>query len=137
MESEELSNRTTAELVRRASQQVSNLVRDEISLARAEMTEKGKRAGIGAAMFGAAGIFALYGLAALMVGAGLAIALVLPGWAAALIIGGGIFLIVGICVVLGRVNARKSVPPMPEKAIQSVREDINVVAAAARDGAHR
>ena len=90
MEQNTLSQQSTVDLVRRASEQFSNLVRDEIQLARTELTEKGKRAGMGAGMFGAAGVFALFGVAALLTGAILGIALVLPAWAAALIIGGGL-----------------------------------------------
>src|SRR3954466_14205928 len=54
---------STAELINRAAAQVSTLVRDELALARAELTEKGRRAGVGAGLLSAAGVLALFGLA--------------------------------------------------------------------------
>src|SRR4051812_50167699 len=52
---------STSELVQRASEQISRLVRDELALAKAELTEKGKHAGIGVGLFGGGGALALYG----------------------------------------------------------------------------
>ncbi|MDI5942380.1 phage holin family protein, partial [Micromonospora sp. DH15] len=60
------SEPSTAELVQRATEQVSRLVRDELALARAELTQKGKHAGIGIGLFGGGGALALYGLGALI-----------------------------------------------------------------------
>src|SRR3954451_24381964 len=56
----------TGELVRQVSEQISRLVRDELALAKVEMTQKGKRAGVGAGLLGGAGVVALYGVAALL-----------------------------------------------------------------------
>src|ERR1700716_398842 len=77
----------TGEIVKELAEEVSNLVRAELDLARAELTEKGKRAGIGLGELGAAGIVALYALGALTacIIAALA-ALGTPVWAAALIV---------------------------------------------------
>lgn len=52
------------ELMRQLSDQTATLVRQELELAKAELTVKGKRVGIGAGMFGAAGVFGLYALGA-------------------------------------------------------------------------
>jgi Putative Actinobacterial Holin-X, holin superfamily III len=57
---------STGELVRRLSEQVSVLVRDELKLAQLEMTRKGKQAGIGAGMLGGSGLIALYGVGCLL-----------------------------------------------------------------------
>jgi hypothetical protein len=135
MERDTLSERSTVDLVRRASEQFSTLVRDEIQLARTEMTEKGKRAGMGAGMFGAAALFALYGVAALLAGAILGIARVLPAWAAALIIGGGLFLFAGMLALAGRMNLKRATPAAPRETMSSVRADVHALSAAAnRDG---
>ena len=57
---------TLAQLLERATDQISRLVRDEMAAARAELTSKGKRAGIAAAMFGGAGGVALFAVAGLL-----------------------------------------------------------------------
>ena len=74
-------------LVHDLSVQIPELVRSELRLAQAELTEKGKRVGIGAGLFGAAGLLAFFGAATLIATAVLALALVLPAWLAALIVG--------------------------------------------------
>ena len=84
---------TVGELARQLPEQISRLVREELRLAQLEMTQKGKRAGIGAGMLGGGGVIALYGVAALLAGAILALTLVLPAWASALIVGGALLLV--------------------------------------------
>src|SRR3954451_3379861 len=71
-------DRSTAELVKLAAEQVSTLVRDELKLAQLELTEKGKRAGLGFGMFGGAGVVALYGVGALLAAAIIGLAAVMP-----------------------------------------------------------
>src|SRR5690348_18358250 len=93
---------STGELVRRMSEQVSTLVRDELALARIELVEKGKRAGIGVGLFGGAGMFAWYGLGALIVTAILALALALPAWLAALIVAVVLFAVAGALALVGQ-----------------------------------
>ena len=51
------------DLVGRLSDDAVRLVRDEIRLAQAEMTQKAKAGGIGVGFFGGAGVFAVYGVA--------------------------------------------------------------------------
>jgi uncharacterized membrane protein YqjE len=75
------------EMVTQLAEQVSRLIREELRLAQAEMAQKGKRAGLGAGMFGGGGVAALYGIAALLAAIVLALALVMPAWAAALVVG--------------------------------------------------
>jgi hypothetical protein len=58
------SDRSVRELVQQLSNQTAALVRKEIRLAQLELQEKGKRAGLGAGMFGGSGLVALYGLGA-------------------------------------------------------------------------
>jgi hypothetical protein len=93
---DERRHQPTGKLVSQLSEQVSTLVRDELALARAELTEKGKRAGTGAGLLGAAGVLALYGLGALFVTAAAALALVWPVWLAVLVVAVVIFAIAGV-----------------------------------------
>ncbi|MGI5150145.1 phage holin family protein [Plantactinospora sp. CA-294935] len=123
----------TAELVRQAAEQISRLVRDELALAKAELTEKGKRAGIGAGLFGGGGLVALYGVAALLAGVILAMAEAMPGWLAALIVSVVLFAAAAGLALVGRRQVRQASPPVPEEAVRSVRADIDEV----KERAHR
>ena len=126
------TDQSTAELVTRLSEQVTTLVRDELALARIEMTEKGKKAGKGAGLLGGAGVIALYGVGALLVTAGAALSLVMPVWAAALIVAAALFCGAGIAALAGRREVRQAVPPTPDAAIASGRRDVNEIMTAAR-----
>ena len=77
---------SAAELVKQLSEQTSRLVRQEVELAKAELTVKGKQAGIGAGLFGGAGVFGLYALGALTAAAIAALATAMATWLAALIV---------------------------------------------------
>lgn len=121
------SDPTLGALVHDMTQQMSTLVRDEIRLAQAEMTEKGKRAGIGVGLFGGAGLVALYGVAALLATVVLALALVVPAWLAALIVTVVLFAVAGVLAVQGRSNVSKATPAKPEEAIAGLKEDVATV----------
>jgi uncharacterized membrane protein YqjE len=127
------SEPSTAELVQRATEQVSRLVRDELALARAELTQKGKHAGIGIGLFGGGGALALYGLGALVATAILLLDLVLPAWAAALIVAVVLFAMAGILALVGKKQVSQAVPPVPAAAVRSVRADVDTVTAAVKD----
>ena len=79
------SDASLGELLKQLSEQSSRLARQEVELAKAELAVKGKRAGIGAGMFGGAGAFGFYGLGALVAAAVLALATAMTAWLAALI----------------------------------------------------
>lgn len=128
-----VAEQSIAELVQRATEQVSRLVRDELALARAELTQKGKHAGIGVGLFGGGGALAFYGLGALVATAILALDLVLPAWAAALIIAGALFLVAGLLALVGKRQVTRAVPPVPTAAVRSVRADVDTVTAAVKD----
>jgi uncharacterized membrane protein YqjE len=121
------SDPTLGALVHDMTQQMSTLVRDEIRLAQAEMTEKGKRAGIGVGLFGGAGLVALYGVAALLATVVLALALVMPAWLAALIVTVVLFAVAGVLAVQGRSNVSRATPAKPEEAIAGLKEDVATV----------
>jgi putative superfamily III holin-X len=82
-----VQERSTAELVKLATEQVSALVRDELKLAQVEMTRKGKQAGSGAGLLGGGGLIALYGVGCLIACVIIAISKAVPAWLAALIVG--------------------------------------------------
>ncbi|MGW4463530.1 phage holin family protein [Micromonospora sp. NBC_01796] len=128
-----VAEQSVAELVQHGTEQVSKLVRDELALARAELAQKGKHAGIGVGLFGGGGALALYGLGALVATAILALDLVLPAWAAALIIAGVLFIGAGLLALIGKSQVTRAVPPVPSAAVKSVRADVDTVTAAVKD----
>ena len=115
---------SVAELVKQLSEQTSRLARQEVELAKAELTEKGKRAGIGAGMFGGAGLFGLYALGALTAAIILALATVMAGWLAALIVAAVYGAVAGVLALTGKSKVQAATPPMPEQATESVKEDV-------------
>jgi len=129
---EDLRDRPVGELVQQMSEQMSRLVREELRLAQLELAQKGKRAGIGAGLFGGSGLLCLYGVAAIIAGVALLLALVVPAWAAALIVGGALLALAGAFALLGKRQVSKATPPAPRQAIDSVKADVEVVKERAR-----
>jgi hypothetical protein len=124
--------RPLGELVQDLSRQTSTLIRQEIRLAHAELTEKGEHAGKGAGMFGGAGLVALYGVGALITAAILGLATVLDPWIAAAAVGAGLLLVAGILALTGKKELEEASPPKPEQALDSVEQDIATVRARAK-----
>ncbi|MFH8341200.1 phage holin family protein [Streptomyces sp. AM6-12] len=124
---------STGELVNRATEQLSQLLRQEVALAKAELAQKGKRAGRGGGMLGAAGALGYVGLIVLAGAATAALALVLPLWASALIVAALLFAAAAVLAVTGRAQLRRAGSPMPEETLGSVRADVDVI----KERAHR
>jgi uncharacterized membrane protein YqjE len=122
----------THKLVNDLSEQFSRLVRDEFRLAKIELAEKGKRAGFGAGLFGAAGMAAFFGGAALVTTVILLLALVLPAWAAAAIVAGVLFVIAALLGLVGKGQVRRAGSPVPSETLASLRADIDMVKERAR-----
>jgi uncharacterized membrane protein YqjE len=118
---------TLGSVVHDLTQQVPQLIRSEIRLAQAEMTEKGKRAGLGLGMFSAAGLLVFLGLCCVITTAILALAHALPDWLSALLVGVVLFLGAGVAALVGKREVQQATPPAPEHAIEGVKEDIAVV----------
>jgi uncharacterized membrane protein YqjE len=128
-----VTEQSTGELVQRASEQLSRLVRDEIALAKAELAEKGKHAGIGIGLFGGGGVFAMYGVGALVATLIIVFDLFLDLWLAALIVTIALFVIAGALALLGKKQVTKAVPPEPKAAIDSVKADVDEVKQAVKE----
>ena len=127
------TERPTKELVQELTTEASTLIRKELALAQLELKNKGKRAGIGGGLFGAAGLFAVLALGALVACAILALATAVDAWLAALIVAVALFAVAGVAALIGKGEMQQAVPPAPEQAIQSVQEDIQTV----KEHAHR
>jgi uncharacterized membrane protein YqjE len=127
MTTDQQADETIGATVHRLSEQLPELVRSEVRLAQAELAEKGKRAGLGIGLFGAAGVFGLYALGGLFLTGALLLDLVLPLWAAALIVTGVLLVLTLGLALNGRAQVAQATPPAPERAIAGVKEDVEAV----------
>jgi hypothetical protein len=132
----QLDNAATADLVKLAAEQISRLVRDELALAKAELSGKARRFGTGAGLFGAAGLVAAYGVAVLVATVILLLALVLPAWAAAAIVAVVLLAVAGVMALVGRGQVRRATPPTPEETLDSVKADVQTVTEAMKRKGH-
>jgi hypothetical protein len=131
-ESNDLRDRPVGELLRQLSQETTTLVRQELELAKAEMTEKGKQAGIGAGMFGGAGVSGLLALIFLSLATVAAFDTGMPAWLAALIVGVVWAAVAAVLALQGRQKVQQATPPAPEQAIESTKEDVQWAKSQAR-----
>ena len=125
-------DKPVGELLQQLSAQTATLVRQEIKLAQVELQEKGKRAGLGAGMFGGAGVVALYGVGALIATIILLLATAMEPWLAALIVAVVLFAVAGILALTGKKQVEQATPPVPEQAMDSVQRDVDEVKARAQ-----
>jgi uncharacterized membrane protein YqjE len=116
-------DRGLGELVKDLANQTSTLVRQEIKLAQAEVTQKGKLAGKGAGMLAGAAITALLGLGALTALLMIALDSFLPLWLAALIVTLLWFAVAAVLAQSGKKALQSATPPVPQ-TIETVKEDI-------------
>jgi Putative Actinobacterial Holin-X, holin superfamily III len=121
---EDLRGQPVGELVKQLSEQTSTLVRQEMELAKTELTERGKAAGKGAGLVGGGGLLGLLAAGALTAFLILLLAEVMDAWLAALIVavvyGAGAALL----ALRGRDQIREGMPPAPEQTVESVKEDV-------------
>jgi uncharacterized membrane protein YqjE len=129
-----MSDRSIADLLKQLSDQTATLVRQELDLAKAELTAKGKQAGLGAGMFGGAGVFALYAVGALTACLILALSTAMAGWLAALIVTVVYGAVAGVLALAGKNNVQAGVPPLPEQAVESTKEDVQWTRQRAKEG---
>lgn len=127
------SEASLAELVKQLSEQSSRLARQEVELAKAELAVKGKRAGLGAGMFGGAGALGFYALGALTAAAILGLATAVTAWLSALIVAAVFAVIAGGLALQGKTKVQQATPPVPEQATESVKEDVQVAKTRAQE----
>ncbi len=126
--------RSVSELLQQLTEQTTRLAQKEIELAKAEMTLKGKRIGLGAGAFSAAGLLALLALGALTAAAILGLATAVEAWLAALIVAAVYLAVAGVLVLAGRSKVRAGTPPVPEQTIESVKRDVEETKQKAKEG---
>jgi hypothetical protein len=121
---EDLRDRSLGELLKQLSEETTRLVHQELELAKAELTEKGKQAGAGAGLFGGAGALGLAALGALTACFILALNAVMPAWLAALVVAVVYGIIAFVLVKQGQARIKRATPPVPEQTIETVKEDV-------------
>jgi len=115
---------STGQLISQATEDISTLIRDELALAKQDLATTGKRVGIGAGLFGAAGTLALYGLGALIATIILAIAEGLAPWIAAGIVTVVLFVAAAVAALVGKSSISKA-GDAPHERVESVKADID------------
>jgi uncharacterized membrane protein YqjE len=122
--SDDLRDRSLGELLKQLSQETTRLVHQELELAKAELTQKGKQAGAGAGLFGGAGALGLAALGALTACFILALNAIMPAWLAALLVAVVYGIIAFVLVKQGQAKMKAAGPPVPEQTIETVKEDV-------------
>jgi hypothetical protein len=115
---------STAELVKELSREVSELVRQEVALAKAEMAQKGRQAGVGAGMLSGAAVLGLAAVGGSMAFFILVLDAWMPAWLAALIVTVVYGAAAAVLGLRGKERIQEATPPAPERTIESVKEDV-------------
>lgn len=122
-----VGDQSVGQLVSQLSEQMTRLVRDEVQLAKVDLAEKGKKAGIGLGMFTGAGLLAFFGLAALVTTAILALSLAVSGWLAALVVAAVLFAAAAVLGLVGKKEVQQATPPVPQAAVDGLKADLSTV----------
>jgi uncharacterized protein YacL len=123
-----------SELMKQLTEQTTRLAQKEVELAKAEMSVKGKRLGIGAGAFGGAGLVAVLGLGTLIAAIVLLLATAMTAWLAALIVAVVLFAVAAVAALVGKKKVEEATPPVPEQTIETVKEDVEEAKLRARQG---
>jgi uncharacterized membrane protein YqjE len=118
---------SAAELLKQVSEQTQRLVRQELALARLEITDKARHAGLGAGMLAGAGLVVFFAAGTLVAMLVLVLATALDAWLAALVVAVALLALAGLLGALGKGQLERATPPAPEQAIESVKADVEEV----------
>jgi Putative Actinobacterial Holin-X, holin superfamily III len=133
-EADRPDEQSISELLKQLAEQTQSLASKEIELAKAEVATKGKRLGIGAGAFGAAGLIGAFALGAFTAALILLLATAMEPWVAALIVTVAYAAIAGALALMGRKQVEAGSPPIPERAIDSTRQDLETAKQSAKEG---
>ena len=120
----ELRERPLGEIARDLTRDVSLLMRQEVELAKAELTQKGRTAAPGLGMIGGAGVVGLMAAGALTAFLVLVLSVFLPEWASALIVGAVLAAAAYLLVKQGKERVEEAGAPIPKQTIETVKEDV-------------
>ena len=120
----QLKEQSMGELFKQLSDDLSTLVRQELKLAQVEMTEKGKRAGLGAGILGGAGLTGLLAVLCLTACVIAALSKAMDVWLAALIVAVIYAAATGALALVGRQKVSEATPAVPEQTAETIKEDV-------------
>ncbi|SNY49283.1 phage holin family protein [Paractinoplanes atraurantiacus] len=119
---EEVSETSVGELIGNISNDLSQLFRQEVELAKAEVQQEAKKAGKAAGMLGGAGFAGYLAVLFLSLAAVFALDAVMPaGWAALIV--AAVWGIVGAVLYANGKKKLKNVDPMPRRTVDTLKED--------------
>ena len=127
--------KSIGELFKELSAETSTLIRQEMALAKAELSEKGKEAGKGAGLFGGAGVVGLLAGGALTAAIIALLDKAMDTWLAALIVAVVYGAIAAVLALRGKQEMQQAAPPVPEQTVDSVKEDVAWAKTRARSAA--
>jgi uncharacterized membrane protein YqjE len=130
----DLRERPLGELLKQLSEETTQLVHQELELAKAELAQKGRQAGLGAGLFGAAGVIGFLALAALTTCIILLLDGTMPAWLAALIVAAVYAAVAAVLAMRGRAKVKQATPPVPEQTVETVKEDVEWAKTQMRSG---
>jgi uncharacterized membrane protein YqjE len=119
----DLRDNSIGDLLKQLSEETSTLVRQELALARAELEQQGKRAGMGAGLLGGAGVAGLLTLGALTATLIGVLDTAMAFWLAALIVTVVWAAVAGVFALQGKSKIQQATPPAPE-TVETVKEDV-------------
>jgi len=121
---EGLRDQSLGELFGKLSTELTTLIRQELELAKAELTQKGKEAGKGAGFIGGAAVVGLLAAGALTAAIIAALDLAMATWLAALIVTIVYGAIAAVLALRGKAKVQQATPPVPEQTVDTVKEDV-------------
>ena len=121
---QDLRNESVGELFKGLTEDMRTLVQKEVELAKAELSDKGKRAGKGAGMLGGGAVVGLLAAGALTAALIGLLDTFMAFWVAALIVAVVLGAIAGVLALQGKNKVQEAAPPVPEKTVASVKEDV-------------
>jgi Putative Actinobacterial Holin-X, holin superfamily III len=124
MSAEELRSQSIGDLLKQLSEQTATLVRQELDLAKAEMQQKGKRAGVGLGLIGGGGVVALAAVGALTATLIMLLSEWMDGWVAGLIVTLVYAAVAAVLAVQGKEKVSEAGAPVPEQTLETVKEDV-------------
>jgi hypothetical protein len=117
-------DRPVGELLGELAEQTSTLVRQELALARAELMDKGRTAGLGVGLIGGGGGLALFAFGALTASLILLLDKLMAAWLAALLIAVVYAAVAAVLALRGKERIEESTPPVPEQTVETLKEDM-------------
>lgn len=129
-----MHHRPIGDLLGEFAQETGTLIGYEMELARSEVSQATDRARRGAVALGIALALAMAGLGALTACAILGLAEAMDAWLAALIVGAVLLAVAGAAALIGRSRMRQIAPPVPHRAMDNLRRDVEAVQEGVQQG---